>query len=97
MIVQFALGIAEHDRQRRRGRNCLELRAGFQAGEEQRIDAGSLIGLGARNAIVKACSRRTAAPRSGAAHDHQRRIAARIERGLHLADALLERNQLRLG
>src|SRR5438874_612705 len=46
-----------------------------------------------RNGVVETGDRH----RAGAADDDQRGIAAPVERGLHLADALVERNQLRLG
>src|SRR5258705_1232064 len=54
LIVQFALGVAENDRQHGRRGNRLKFLAGFQSGKEQRVNAGGLIRHGAHDAIVKA-------------------------------------------
>ena len=69
---------------------------GRQSREKQRIDAGGLIGLRPHDRIPRSSKLPAAAPRTGAAHDHQCRIAASIERGLHLADTFLERDELGL-
>src|SRR5260221_476041 len=82
----------EHDRQLRRRRDRFEFAAILDPGEEQRIDAGSFIGLRPRDRVVETGDR----DRTGAPDDDQRGIAAPVERSLHLANAFVERNKLRL-
>src|SRR6267154_2726129 len=63
----------------------------FFGSSPSRIAAGGLISPGARDRVLDSGDGRS--PR--AAHDDKLGIAAPVQRGLHLADPFLERNQLR--
>jgi hypothetical protein len=88
-VHEFGSGAADDERQADRRRDGVELRAGLDPDQEDRIDAGGLVGADPGDGVLDAGQR----DRAAAPDDHQLRVPAPGECGAHLADPLLERGQ----
>ena len=92
-VGEVARHAAQDQRQLGGGGDRIELGPRAHADEEQRIDTRLLVGLAAGDGVVEAGD----LDRAGAAGDAQCRILAASQGRLHLADALGDRRQPRLG